>query len=93
MRPPESFIGQPIRSLQTMLRTIAENDPAHERIIPDGIYGPETVSAVSATTCFSSVTGSVTGASVANTGNAITENNANIDILFISFPFVSYLFL
>ena len=48
MRPPESFIGQPIRSLQTMLRTIAENDPAHERIIPDGIYGPETVSAVSA---------------------------------------------
>ncbi len=48
MRPPESFIGQPIRSLQTMLRIIAENDPAHERIIPDGIYGPETVSAVSA---------------------------------------------
>ena len=47
MRPPESFIGQPIRSLQTMLRIIAENDPSHERIIPDGIYGPETVSAVS----------------------------------------------
>jgi len=48
MRNPESFIGQPIRSLQTMLRMIAENDPAHKRIIPDGIYGPETVSAVSA---------------------------------------------
>lgn len=47
MRPPESFIGQPIRSLQTMLRVIAENDPQHERIIPDGIYGPETVSAIS----------------------------------------------
>ena len=47
MRPPESFIGQPIRSLQTMLRVIAENDPSHERIIPDGIYGPETQSAVS----------------------------------------------
>ena len=47
MRPPESFIGQPIRSLQTMLRVIAENNPAHERIIPDGIYGPETVTAVS----------------------------------------------
>lgn len=30
-----------------MLRVIAENDPAHERIIPDGIYGPETLSAVS----------------------------------------------
>ena len=48
MRPPESFIGQPIRSLQTMLRVIAENDPAHEAIVPDGIYGPETLSAVSA---------------------------------------------
>ena len=46
MRQPESFIGQPIRSLQTMLRVIAENDPSHERIIPDGIYGPETVSAI-----------------------------------------------
>ena len=48
MRMPESFVGQPIRSLQTMLRVIAENDPSHEPIIPDGIYGPETVSAVSA---------------------------------------------
>ena len=48
MRKQESFIGQPIRSLQTMLRVIAENDPAHERVIPDGLYGPETVSAVAA---------------------------------------------
>ena len=47
MRPPESFIGQPIRSLQTMLRVIAENDPSYVRIIPDGIYGPETMQAVS----------------------------------------------
>lgn len=47
MRPPESFVGQPIRSLQTMLRVIAENDPSHVRIIPDGIYGPETMAAVS----------------------------------------------
>ena len=47
MRPPESFIGQPIRSLQTMLRVIAEDDPSHMRIIPDGIYGPETMAAVS----------------------------------------------
>lgn len=48
MRPPESFVGQPIRSLQTMLRVIAEQDPSHVRIVPDGIYGPETVRAVSA---------------------------------------------
>lgn len=47
MRPPESFIGQPIRSLQTMLRVIAEDDPSHVRIVPDGIYGPETMAAVS----------------------------------------------
>ena len=47
MRPPESFIGQPIRSLQTMLRVIAEDDPTHMSLVPDGIYGPETVRAVS----------------------------------------------
>ena len=46
MRPQESFIGQPIRSLQTMLRIIAEDDPCHVRIVPDGIYGPETTHAV-----------------------------------------------
>ena len=48
MRPPESFVGQPIRSLQTMLRVIAENDPSHPTLVPDGIYGPETVDAVAA---------------------------------------------
>ena len=47
MRPPESFIGQPIRSLQTMLRVLAENDDNYLPLIPDGIYGPETVRAVS----------------------------------------------
>lgn len=47
MRPSESFVGQPIRSLQTMLRVLAENDPAYKRIVPDGIYGPETMQAVS----------------------------------------------
>ena len=47
MRPSESFIAQPIRSLQTMLRVIAENDPSHPTLVPDGIYGPETMQAVS----------------------------------------------
>ena len=47
MRPLSSFVGQPIRSLQTMLRVIAEDDPSHLRIVPDGIYGPETTAAVS----------------------------------------------
>lgn len=47
MRPPESFIGQPIRSLQTMLQWIAANENLQTRMIPDGIYGPETVHTVS----------------------------------------------
>lgn len=48
MRPAESFIEQPIRSLQTMLRVIAEDDPKLPIIIPDGIYGSDTETAVSA---------------------------------------------
>ena len=47
MRPEESYLGQPIRSLQTMLRVIAENDTDHPALVPDGIYGPETMQAVS----------------------------------------------
>ena len=48
MRPGESFIAQPIRSLQTMLRVIAEDDPRLPSVIPDGIYGPSTMIAVTA---------------------------------------------
>ena len=48
MRPTESFIGQPVRSLQTMLRVIAEQDRNQPSVVPDGIYGPNTVTAVSA---------------------------------------------
>jgi peptidoglycan hydrolase-like protein with peptidoglycan-binding domain len=47
MRPDRSFIGQPIRSLQTMLRVIAEDEPTHPSVIPDGIYGADTMNAVS----------------------------------------------
>lgn len=47
MKPEESFLSQPIRSLQTMLRVLAEYDDRHETLIPDGIYGKATVSAVS----------------------------------------------
>lgn len=46
MRPPESFIAQPVRSLQTMLRVIASVDERIPIVIPDGIYGATTVSAV-----------------------------------------------
>lgn len=47
MKPAESFVGQPVRSLQTMLRVIAQNDTLQPSVIPDGIYGPQTVTAVS----------------------------------------------
>jgi len=46
MRPKESFVGQPVRSLQTMLRVLAQDDPVLPDLVPDGIYGQETVNAV-----------------------------------------------
>ena len=48
MRPGESFVEQPIRSLQTMLRVISEDDPRLPTVVPDGIYGPTTMHSVSA---------------------------------------------
>ena len=48
MRPTESFIEQPVRSLQTMLRVIAEDDGRLPTVVPDGIYGPTTMQAVTA---------------------------------------------
>lgn len=47
MRPDESFIQQPIRSLQTMLRVLSEQDRNHPTVVPDGIYGQTTANAVS----------------------------------------------
>jgi len=71
MRPQESFLGQPIRSLQTMLRVIAEDDPSHKSPVPDGIYGPETMAAV---TVFQRKHGlPVTGVTDHRTWEAIVE--------------------
>ena len=47
MRPAESFIAQPIRSLQTMLRVIQEDGGHTDSVVPDGIYGSSTIQAVS----------------------------------------------
>ena len=47
MRPKETFVAQPVRSLQQMLRTLHEADDRHLQIIPDGIYGRKTLEAVS----------------------------------------------
>ena len=46
MKPAESFVDQPIRSLQTMLRTIASIEPSQINVMPDGIYGSQTAAAV-----------------------------------------------
>lgn len=46
MRPNESFVSQPVRSLQTMLRVLGEDDPALKSVIPDGFYGDQTRNAV-----------------------------------------------
>lgn len=46
MRPADSFVEQPIRSLQTMLRVIAQDDRRYPTVVPDGIYGPTTMQAV-----------------------------------------------
>lgn len=48
MRPGESFVEQPVRSLQTMLRVLSEDDLRLPTVIPDGIYGPSTMIAVTA---------------------------------------------
>lgn len=47
MRPGESFVGQPVRSLQTMLRVLAEHDDRYISVIPDGVYSTQTMAAVS----------------------------------------------
>ena len=47
MRPNESFVAQPVRSLQTMLRVLSEDDDSLLSLIPDGIYGNQTHQAVS----------------------------------------------
>ena len=46
MRPKESFVEQPVRSLQTMLRTLSKDDSRYVTVVPDGIYGPSTTQAV-----------------------------------------------
>ena len=48
MRPAESFVSQPVRSLQTMLRVLAEDDEELSTLVPDGIYGNQTRQAVTA---------------------------------------------
>lgn len=72
MRPEESFVRQPVRSLQTMLRVLAEYDSALPSVIPDGIYGPDTMLAV--TTFQRKYNLPVTGVVNRQTWELISEN-------------------
>ena len=78
MKPAESFIEQPIRSLQTMLRVIAEDDGISPKIVPDGIYGQETINAVNV---FQRKNGiPITGITDQNTWEAIVREYENARI-------------
>lgn len=46
MRPDDSFVSQPVRSLQQMLRVIGEDRGQATSVIPDGFYGQQTRGAV-----------------------------------------------
>lgn len=73
MRPEESFVGQPVRSLQQMLRILSEDDDRYSPVIPDGIYGPTTIAAVSN---FQRIHGlPVTGITDQNTWEAIVYHH------------------
>lgn len=80
MRPEETFVGQPVRSLQQMLRTLHEYDDRHLDIIPDGIYGQKTIRAV---TAFQRLHGlSATGVADQDTWEAVVReyDRALIDV-------------
>ena len=47
MNQERSLYNQPIRSLQWMLRTIAQHDGDLDLLVPNGIYEPVTQAAVS----------------------------------------------
>ena len=46
MRKPTVYLGNPVRSLQTMLRQISEADPGVLPVIPDGFFGRSTYASV-----------------------------------------------
>ena len=71
MRPGESFIEQPIRALQTMLRVIAEDNVGIPTVVPDGIYGATTMNTVTAFQRMQNLP--VTGITDQNTWDKIVE--------------------
>ena len=47
MNTSRSYYNQPVRSLQQMLRTVSQHTGDIDRLIPNGIYDPQTQAAVS----------------------------------------------
>ena len=71
MRSPETYLGNPVLSLQTMLRQISDFDSRILPVIPDGLYGPNTYASVRS---FQEAYGlPVTGEVDNQTWNAIVE--------------------
>lgn len=69
MQNGTSYVGKAVTSLQTMLRTISECREGIPAVIPDGIYGPQTVRCVKA---FQRMEGPpVTGTADETTWNAV----------------------
>ena len=48
MKKNGTFLGRPVRSVQTMLRAISRANPEIPPVIPDGVYGESTMRAVTA---------------------------------------------
>lgn len=71
MRPNSSFVEQPIRSLQTMLRVLSIDDGRYHNLVPDGIYGAGTTAAVSEFQRLNNIP--VTGIADQQTWNAIAD--------------------
>ena len=74
MTDADFYVGKPIRSLQLMLRTIAKSENRPLPVVPDGIYGQDTVQAVSSFQAAHQLP--VTGRTDNRTWNAIADTYA-----------------
>ena len=45
---PSYYVGRPVESMQTMLRFAAEGNNRLLPVVPDGVFGPNTMAALTA---------------------------------------------
>ena len=72
-----TFLGRPVRSLQTMLRVISRALPEIPPVIPDGVYGQSTMRAVTALQRYADLP--VTGVVDQATWDKIVSIKANLE--------------